>query len=255
MKLLQGPLLALCLAGAVTAQAIAADTGTAPTAYQVSTLDTLLSGGFEGETSVQTLLQHGDTGLGTFNDLDGEMIVLGGVAYQIKSSGQVALAAPTQKTPFAFVSFFSPGQVWEITQQLDEKQFTAFLDAHLPPATHYFLIRAQGEFAGLKTRSVPRQHKPYPRLEAVLPQQAVFEFKAAQGILVGFRSPGMQKSTSGAGYHFHFLNTAKTAGGHALAFTLSRGKVEVEEIRELHLVLPEEGKLSTPVAAEGPKQP
>jgi acetolactate decarboxylase len=221
--------------------------------YQISTLDTLASGEFEGQTSVQSLLEHGDTGLGTFNDLDGEMVVLGGAAYQIKSSGQVAKASPDMKVPFAMVNFFKPGQTLDSSEPRNEKQFMAFLDEHLPTRPHYFLIRVQGEFASVTTRSVPRQSKPYPTLAAVLPQQAVFNLGAGPGILIGFRSPPMQKSASGSGYHFHFLNVNKTAGGHALAYTLRQGKVEIEEIAELHLVLPEAAKNVAPAAGNDPR--
>jgi acetolactate decarboxylase len=46
--------------------------------YQVSTISSLLAGGYDGDTTVGELLRHGGFGLGTFNGVDGEMMVLDG---------------------------------------------------------------------------------------------------------------------------------------------------------------------------------
>ena len=48
---------------------------------QVSTIDALLQGVYDGNTSLQTLGKYGDFGIGTFNGLDGEMILLEGHFY------------------------------------------------------------------------------------------------------------------------------------------------------------------------------
>src|SRR5262249_31938240 len=50
--------------------------------YQVSTISSLLAGGYDGDTSVAELLRHGGFGLGTFNGVDGEMMVLDGRVYR-----------------------------------------------------------------------------------------------------------------------------------------------------------------------------
>ncbi len=44
--------------------------------YQTSLMSALLSGVYEGSTTIADLLKHGDFGLGTFNELDGELIRL-----------------------------------------------------------------------------------------------------------------------------------------------------------------------------------
>ena len=50
--------------------------------YQTSTMGALLNGVYEGDVTIRELLRHGDFGLGTFNGLDGEMLVLDGVCYR-----------------------------------------------------------------------------------------------------------------------------------------------------------------------------
>ena len=48
------------------------------TLYQVSTAGALVEGLSEGEVTVGALKLHGDFGLGTFDELDGEMVALDG---------------------------------------------------------------------------------------------------------------------------------------------------------------------------------
>ena len=50
--------------------------------YQVSTLNALLLGYTRKVVSVQELLENGDTGLGTFENVDGEMILVDGHCYR-----------------------------------------------------------------------------------------------------------------------------------------------------------------------------
>ena len=74
----------------------------AGTTRQVSTSAALVEGIYQGAVRVSRLLQHGDFGLGTFIDLDGEMVVLDGVCYRVSPTGSIAavegdLASPLLK--------------------------------------------------------------------------------------------------------------------------------------------------------------
>ena len=48
------------------------------TLYQVSTTTALVEGIYQGAVKVATLREHGDLGLGTFEGLDGEMVIVEG---------------------------------------------------------------------------------------------------------------------------------------------------------------------------------
>jgi acetolactate decarboxylase len=48
--------------------------------------------------------RHGDFSLGTFDNLDGEMVMLDGAIYQITFDGRVARVAEQAVTPFAYVT-------------------------------------------------------------------------------------------------------------------------------------------------------
>lgn len=51
--------------------------------FQYNTLSALMSGLFEGSLTIGELLEQGDLG-GTLDEIDGELIVLDGKAYQAR---------------------------------------------------------------------------------------------------------------------------------------------------------------------------
>jgi len=78
------------------------------TVFQVSTSGALVAGIYDREVDVQAILEHGNFGLGTFANLDGEMVVVDGHVYQVRGSGQVSEASADAGAPFAVVTWFKP---------------------------------------------------------------------------------------------------------------------------------------------------
>ena len=78
------------------------------TLFQVSASGALVAGVYEREVTVRKILEHGDFGLGTFANLDGEMVVLDGRVYQVQDPGRVSEASPDAGAPFAVVTRFDP---------------------------------------------------------------------------------------------------------------------------------------------------
>lgn len=76
------------------------------TVFQVSTINALLQGLYDGEITCGELKKQGDLGVGTFDGLDGEMVVVDGRILQVKADGKVLPAPDGEKTPFATVTFF-----------------------------------------------------------------------------------------------------------------------------------------------------
>ena len=83
--------------------------------FQVSVMSALLDGVYDGEMTIGEVLTHGDFGLGTFDALDGELLVLDGVAHQLRADGGVQLADPRIRTPFAVITTFTPHITAEVT--------------------------------------------------------------------------------------------------------------------------------------------
>src|SRR3954453_16282687 len=70
---------------------------------QVSVINALMVGRYDGVMPIPELLGHGAFGVGTLDHLGGEMVVLDGTAYQVRRDGVVAGVGPGRSTPFAVV--------------------------------------------------------------------------------------------------------------------------------------------------------
>src|SRR3712207_6268193 len=159
------------------------------TLFQTSTIDALLEGAYDGDVSFAELEDRGDFGLGTLEALDGEMIALDGAFYQVKSDGRAYAIDRQEKTPFAVVTFFEPSLSRSLATPLDLATFCARLDRFVGGEASCYAVRVDGHFEYVKTRSIPRQRKPYPALAEVVKRQPTFESHDVRGSLVGFRFP------------------------------------------------------------------
>jgi acetolactate decarboxylase len=92
----------------------------------------------------------------------------------------------------------------------------------------------------METRSETKQKKEYTNLVDVLKDQKIFKFKNVEGVMVGFKFPGYLSSLNAKGFHFHFINNKRDAGGHVLDFKTGKIKIEIERIRDLKMLIPNE---------------
>src|SRR4051794_40607680 len=88
------------------------------TVYQNSTIEALLDGNYDGEVTYAEVRKHGDFGLGTFDTLDGEMVAVDGVFYQVRSDGKAYAVTDQSKTPLAIVTYFRPDRSTTLTGPL-----------------------------------------------------------------------------------------------------------------------------------------
>ena len=205
--------------------------------YQTSTMGALLGGVYEGDVTTRELLRHGDFGLGTFNRLDGEMLVLDGVCYQLRGDGSATIAGPDEVTPFAAVTWFHADHTIDLPAPCDRAALKALIDDSLESTNLMVAVRITGDFSMIRTRTVTEQHQPYrPFTEATRDQQEL-TFTDVTGTLAGFRMPEFEQGISVAGYHSHFIDQDHQHGGHALDYRLVRGIVEISVRSELHLSL------------------
>jgi acetolactate decarboxylase len=207
---------------------------------QISTIDALLQGVYDGQTTLENLRELGDFGIGTFNGLDGEMIFVDGEFYQVKSDGKIYKPAADVKTPFASVTRFEEEQVVQLGNNSYES-FKLLTDSLMQTVNLFFAIKLKGEFSYIKTRSVPAQTKPYPSLLEVTKNQPEFEATNISGQLVGFYCPKFVKGINVPEYHLHFLSDDKKFGGHLLEFRLEKGSVTLDKIERFEMILPNEG--------------
>ncbi len=208
------------------------------TAFQVSTIDALLAGVYDGNMSCRRLQKHGDFGIGTFDRLDGEMVLLDGNMYQIKADGKVYEPDPSVKTPFATVCQFTTDKTIPIKTGSDYATIENLLDEYAPNQNLFYAIKITGQFRLMKTRSVPGQQKPYPPLKEVTSDQPEFNMENISGTIIGFRCPPYVKGINVPGYHLHFISSDRTQGGHVLSFEIADGKCEVDVLNKYSLTLP-----------------
>lgn len=207
--------------------------------FQYSTINTLLSGYYDGDLNFSTLAEHGDLGLGTLNHLDGEMIALDGRFYQVKTDGKVYPVDGRRYTPFAVVTHFDVDRSFLLPSGLDYPALQQVLEKHISNKNHFYAFRIRGHFQNLTVRSVPAQTRPYQPLVDVIKDQVKFQYADQKGTLVGFYTPGYMKGLNIPGFHFHFLSLDRSRGGHVLALETKTGVVEVDEIHEFAVSLPE----------------
>lgn len=207
--------------------------------FQVSTLGALNLGVYEGAATLADLKRYGNFGLGTFEELDGEMVALDGKFYQIKTDGVAYPVADEVRTPFSAVTFFRREQSLRLTGQMTYQELQQQINKQLPTPNLPYAIRLQGIFPYLKVRSVPKQTPPYrPLSEVVSQQQSVFELRNVRGTLVGFRLPQFLKSVNVVGYHFHFITSNRKAGGHLIDGEFLNPVADVETLRDWQMMLP-----------------
>jgi acetolactate decarboxylase len=206
--------------------------------FQVSTLDALMLGIFQGAMSFHDLEKHGDFGVGTLDSLDGEMVALNGRFFQIRSDGTVHQVRGDATTPFAVVTRFEAGTRVHLTQPTTLAQISDLIDNMIPSKNLFYAVKVHGLFTNLTTRSVPQQYPPFPPLASVVAQQSLFPFENIRGTLVGFRSPAFVKGINQPGYHFHFISDDERSGGHALSFTTGDVVIEIGVIRQHSTFLP-----------------
>lgn len=226
-------------------------------AYQTSTIPALLGGGYDGEMTLAQLSQHGDFGLGTFNEVDGEMVLLGGQFYQIRADGKAYRPDLRTRTPLAVVTFFRPGHTVVVTTDSDTGMpldaIKRLLDQQMPSKNYPCAIQITGLFDIVRTRSVPRQSPPYRRLAEVTRDQPMFEFKNVRGTMVAFYFPQYVQGLNVPGYHMHFLLADGSGGGHVLDCQARSVVIHMAAMTQMTVDLP--GTPSFQKAALGLERP
>lgn len=142
------------------------------TLLQVSTSRALVQGVYGEAVSSSRLLCHGNFGLGTFDELDGEMVILDGVIYLVRSDGTVMQVAGDVGTPFARVlTFFADGEL-PLEDLKSMAELCLVCDKQRQSQNLFYAFRVDGLFESLQTRTMRRNcfgtaSTSYPRHNAL----------------------------------------------------------------------------------------
>ncbi len=205
--------------------------------YMSSPINALLEGFYRDDITIATLREKGDFGIGTFNNLDGEMVALDGRFYQLDLEGNAHETDESLKTPFSTVCHFKAMLSEEVDAPMSYEDFNEKLKHILPSDNMFYAIHMKGRFKAVKTRSVPRTENYRPLSEAT-DHQKLRDFEDVNGHLIGFYTPGFVPSVNVPGYHFHFIDDAFSAGGHMLTCEPEQLDIRLQLFHSMELTLP-----------------
>jgi acetolactate decarboxylase len=208
------------------------------TITQVSTAPALSRGHFYGALAVSNLLAHGDHGLGTFEGLDGELVLHSGVVYRVNVDGVAQPAAPDDRVAFAQVTWFEPNETYSV-MAMNQRLFRSSLAWKQPDRGRAKAVRVTGRFKSITVRSVPKQTPPYAPLNEVLKTgEQVRTLENIDGTMVGFRMPDILGTVAPPAFHLHFISADARVGGHVLDFEIAAGRIELDDTPAFHILLP-----------------
>lgn len=208
------------------------------TLYQVSTATSLVEGIYQGSVQVADLREHGNLGLGTFEGLDGEMVVVDGHFFQVRSDGSVKEVNDNVLSPFAAVTAFSPDRSIALDDCPDLSHLTSQFDTLRTSDNFFYALRVDGIFDYIRARAMRRTNEGIPLVQAAAVQPE-FEFRNISGTLVGFWTPEYAKTLNVPGYHLHFISADRTHGGHILQCRGKNLRLQIQREGDFHIVLPE----------------
>ena len=211
--------------------------------YQVSTLQALALGFSKSVITVEELLQHGDLGLGTFEDVDGEMIVLDGKCYRAQNDGNVILAENKRGVPFASVCRFKPQRIEKLGQMESIEKLKEWLTLRIEEdfgLNSMYAVRIDGDFPKVDARSESGTKAHHVTLKDALSiTQKAFIFENIKGSLVCVYYPDYMDGINAAGWHLHFLSEDKKFGGHVFDVNMKQGNAAFCRITSVEVRIPD----------------
>jgi alpha-acetolactate decarboxylase len=186
--------------------------------FQYSLYSAFNAGLKDGGPPVAFLTNHGNHGVGLFDDEESEMIQVDGVAYNIDPDGVVMPAEKDEQLPFVMVTIFQPNKRLSPQAGTTKKQLVEILK---PAKNTPLPFRLRGSFSYINTK-----------------QQTVWD---AKGTIFGFYVPTWQTAISGPGLQCCFLSDDKRTGGRIVDFETSEGTVlEFAKCGRFHLGFPQD---------------
>jgi acetolactate decarboxylase len=223
--------LAAPVGAAARPPAAPSDPGPARVAWvgQVGTYGYLTSPDYDGLAPIADALpgapQQSRTaiGLGTFDHLNGELVIEGGRTYRVGTDGTPRRVTASRLTPFAQAVDLHPQFRRNLRPGTACADVGKVIDRMVGSTLGMVAVRLSGRFTQLQFRSVPRQSKPYPPLADAIAEQVEFPADHRRAVLVGFRSGPDFAGLSADGVHLHGLTANRGRGGHVLSCSTGRG--------------------------------
>lgn len=209
--------------------------------YQHGTLALLVPGLLDGTLTMKDLLSHGDTGIGTGEGLDGELIILDGTPYQVDSKGNVNLVDSEFTLPFANSHFADYAEMLEV-EDIKRDDLQKQISETAASNNTFYSVKITGTFKNMKTRAVQKSSQPYKSLAETAEKQSIFTKDSVEGTLLSYYSPQLFDGAAVGGFHSHFMSDEHDFGGHILSFESVTGVVSFQQFDSLEQHLPTDNK-------------
>ncbi|MBE6741144.1 MAG: acetolactate decarboxylase [Ruminococcaceae bacterium] len=217
--------------------------------YQVSTLQALALGYTRPVATVKELLEHGDTGLGTFENVDGEMIILDGVCYQAKQDGSIESSDDEAGVPFAVAGFVSGGRSFNMGEMPNIDSIKTELTLKIEEdfgLNSIHIARIDGFFETIHARAGAPYRSQHVSLKDILSKtQKDFSFEKTYGTLVCVYYPDYMDGINASGWHMHFVSKDRKSGGHVFEVAMSSGECLLQKMDRIEIQLPREAAFDT----------
>ena len=217
--------------------------------FQVSTLQALALGYSRAVLTVGELMKHGETGLGTFEDVNGEMIVIDGKCYRALEDGTVRQAEDNMGVPFSTVAYMEGCREFELSGEYNMESLKSELNNRIEEdfgLNSMHVVRIDGDFELIDARSESPYKSMHVSLKDILGKtQNAFKFENIKGTLVCVYFPDYMDGINAAGWHLHFLSEDKKCGGHVFEIIMRSGKGILDKINSIEMKLPNEPVFDT----------
>lgn len=202
------------------------------TLFQISTLQALMQGYYYPVSTVGDLKANGDFGIGCFEGVNGELIMLDGTVYQAIYDSSLLVPDNNITVPYATVTFFKN----DINTKLKNINSISSLMDQLNKIVNkngknlFYFVRIDGTFDVVKYRSEYAQKEPYkPLVKAMETDQTFFYKKNDKGTIVGLYCPDFMDKLNSPGWHFHYVNSDRKNGGHLLEVSAKEVSVQLNK--------------------------
>ncbi len=226
--------------------------------YQVSTLQALALGYTRSVVRTDELLSHGNTGLGTFEDVNGEMIVIDRHCYQAAEKGSVTEMPPDTGVPFASVANLQGDRVFTLSEIPDIEHLKMELNLKIEEdfgLNSMHIAKIEGDFERVDARSESAYRSHHVELKDILGKtQKSFCFEQIRGTMVCIYYPDYMDGINAPGWHLHFISEDRKWGGHVFDLQMRRGEVFLDKISRIEIQLPSEPAFDTYSLKEASQQ-
>lgn len=209
--------------------------------FQVALLQSLMQGEYDGVITIKELKSFGDTGIGTFQGVNGELIAVNGIIYRALWDGSVEAAPDDETVPFANITFFDADITREHVKASSMAELKDVLNSIIKEhgRNQFYMAKVTGVMSDILVRSELKQEKPYkPLNDALKTDQREFRYKDIAGTVIALYCPAYMDGLNSAGWHLHFVSDDGRKGGHVLDLALNDGVAALDVISEFDMIVP-----------------